>query len=287
MGRGIRVVPEFDTPGHVRAMGVGYPSMVTPCFTNNKPDGTTGPLNPILNSTFDNMSLLYHEIAKVFPDDYIHIGGDEVSFDCWQSNPSVQNFMKMKGWTDYALLEQYYEQNLIKIVEATGKHYVVWQEIFDNGLKIDKHTIVDVWKNDPTRWQDELGSVTKAGFQAILSAPWYLNYESNPYNTDGNWESYYLVEPLNFTGTQQQKDLVIGGEGCMWAEYAGNSNVVSRTWPRAAAVGERLWSPASSNNVKEATNRIQEFQCELVRRGIDAEPVTGPSYCLYELESAT
>ena len=154
--RGVRVVPEFDTPGHVRSWGVGYPELTTPCYSNGKPDGTTGPLNPTLNGTFDKLSLLYKEISQVFFDDYIHIGGDEVSFDCWQSNPDINKFMTEKGWgTNYALLEQYYEQRLIDIVETTGKHYVVWQEIFDNGLKIDKNTIVDVWKNPPY-WPDEL-----------------------------------------------------------------------------------------------------------------------------------
>lgn len=75
--------------------------------------------------------------------------------------------MAARNWTDYALLEQYFEQRLINIVQNTGKHYVVWQEIFDNGLSIDKRTIVDVWKGE--NWQSELFNVTSAGFQSILS----------------------------------------------------------------------------------------------------------------------
>lgn len=144
--RGVRVVPEFDTPGHTASWGVGYPELVTPCYTNGQPDGSTGPLNPTLNTTFAMLQALYIEIAHVFADDYMHIGGDEVSFDCWQSNPSVAKWMAARNWTDYALLEQYYEQSLIAIVETTKKHYVVWQEIFDNGLKISPKTVVDVWK---------------------------------------------------------------------------------------------------------------------------------------------
>lgn len=283
--RGVRVVPEFDTPGHTASWGVGYPDVVTPCYTGTKPNGAVGPLNPTLPSTFQFLQTLYRELNQVFPDDYIHMGGDEVSFGCWQSNPAVQKWMASKNWTDYALLEQFYEQSLIQIVQATGKHYVVWQEIFDNGLKVDSHTIVDVWKGE--NWQSEMQNVTKAGYQVILSAPWYLNYTPNPYGPmAGGWEPYYIVEPTNFSGTPEQKALVIGGEGCMWGEYSDNSNVISNTWPRAAAVGERLWSPMDTTDIADAKNRLQDFSCELARRGVQSSPFAqGPSYCLFEYNS--
>lgn len=280
--RGIRVVPEFDTPGHVGGMGVGYPSLVTPCYTDGKPNGQTGPLNPILQSNYAFMSTLWGEVSKVFMDDFVHLGGDEVPFGCWESNPTIQAFMAARNWTDYSLLEQYYEQQLISIVEATGKKYIVWQEIFDNGLKIDRSTIVDVWKDSP--WQDELNQVTQAGFGAILSAPWYLNYIKDPYQTKGDWESFYQVEPLSFNGTLAQHSLVLGGEGTMWGEFVDNTNVVSRTWPRAAAVGERLWSPREVTDLFSASERLHEFTCELLRRGIAAEPVLGPGYCVHEFQ---
>lgn len=129
-----------------------------------------------------------------------------------------------------------------------------------------------------------LFSVTNAGFGAVLSAPWYLNYVGNPYDNDGDWVQYYVVEPLSFNGTEAQKKLVLGGEGTMWGEFTGNSNVVSRTWPRAAAVGERLWSSKDVTDTNDARNRLSAFTCELIRRGINAEPVNGPDFCKYELD---
>jgi len=282
MMRGVRVVPEFDTPGHVRSWGLGYPDLTTQCYTNGTQNGCTGPLNPTDPTVYILLKSLFSEINQTFYDDYIHIGGDEVGFDCWQSNPAIQAWMNTKGWTNYALLEQYYETKLINIIEQTQKHYIVWQEVFDNGIKIAPQTIIDVWKSG---WQQELQTVTLNNFQSILSSPWYLNYIEDPYSWGSNWgawEDYYLIEPLNFTGTEQQKKLVIGGEGCMWGEFSDNTNVITNTWPRAASVAERLWSAETVRDLNDAMGRIFDFTCELIRRNIPAQPAVGPSFCKYE-----
>jgi len=276
--RGVRVVPEFDTPGHTRSWGDGYPELLTPCYDRGKPTGDYGPLNPTLNNTFSFLTTFYKELTTVFEDDYFHLGGDEVSFKCWQSNPAVQAWMKQKGWTDYALLEAYYEQSLLDIVGSLDKKYVVWQEIFDNGLKIRPDTIIGVWKGGG--WQDELARVTAAGYQAVLSAPWYLNYIS--YGSD--WPTYWKTEPTNFTATDpKQYDLVIGVQACMWAEYVDATDFLSRTWPRLSAVGERMWSPKSTTDLADAEIRMHNHRCRMVARDIPAEPPNGPSYCPKEL----
>ncbi|XP_010168230.1 beta-hexosaminidase subunit beta [Antrostomus carolinensis] len=274
--RGIRVIPEFDTPGHTQSWGKGQKNLLTPCYNGEQPTGSFGPVNPILNTTYDFMTRFFKEISSVFPDAYIHLGGDEVNFDCWKSNPEVKEFMKKQGFgTDYAKLESYYIQNILDIVSSYNKGYMVWQEVFDNNAKLKPDTVVQVWMEN--NYAHELSRVTGAGFTAILAAPWYLDYIS--YGQD--WKKYYSVEPLNFPGSEKQKDLLIGGEACLWGEFVDATNLTPRLWPRASAVGERLWSSSNVTSLQDAYKRLTNHRCRMLRRGIAAEPVF-VGYCAHE-----
>lgn len=145
--RGIRVVPEFDTPGHTLSWGAGEPSLLTPCYSaNGSLSGTFGPLDPTLEGTYTFLAALYAEIAATFPDAYMHIGGDEVSFDCWKSNPAINSWMAANGIAagDYAGLESYYVQKNLALVAAAGRNAIGWQELYDNHLKLLNDTIVNV-----------------------------------------------------------------------------------------------------------------------------------------------
>ncbi|XP_050043064.1 beta-hexosaminidase subunit beta-like isoform X2 [Dermacentor andersoni] len=271
--RGIRVMVEFDTPGHTRSWGAAFPDLLTTCYKGMEPDGDLGPIDPTTNDTYIFLKELFTEVAGVFPDQYIHLGGDEVSFDCWKSNPNIKNFMAMIGISgDYKKLEEFYIQRLLKIVQEVRKSYMVWQEVFDNNVEIAPDTVVHVWK-DP--YEKEMSAVTAAGFSALLSSCWYLDYIG--YGRD--WENYYSCDPHNFTGTAKQKSLVLGGEACIWGEYVDATNLISRTWPRASAVAERLWSPAWVKYSERTASRFEEQRCRMRRRGLKVEPENGPGVC--------
>jgi len=232
--RGIRVVVEFDSPGHTQSWGKGQPGLLSQCYTDGKPNGLFGPIDPTRDTTYTFIKDFFTEVSQTFPDQYLHLGGDEVDFTCWESNPNIKKFMTDKNITTFAKLEDYYMQKVLDIVKSLNKSYIVWEEVFNDGVQIKPDTIVHVWKGSANRWGDqnqtywrsELYNVTKKGFNALLSSCWYLDLIS--YGPD--WEKYYNCEPLSFNGTEAQHKLVLGGEAAIWTEYVDGSNLISRVW---------------------------------------------------------
>lgn len=279
--RGIRVLPEFDSPGHTQSWGKGQPDFLTPCYKGGTPSGAFGPVNPTLPSTYQFITRLFKEVSSVFPDSYIHLGGDEVNFSCWKSNPDVRAFMQKMGFrTDFTKLEAFYMESIVNITSTLNKTAIVWQDVFDYHERIPADTVLHIWKGHPYEYAKELSRMTKAGKKVVLAAPWYINHIS--YGQD--WRKSYTVQPLNFSGTEEQKKLVIGGEVCMWGEYVDATNLTPRLWPRASAAAERLWSDEKqTSSVEKAFPRLQDFRCKLLRRGIQAEPLY-VGHCRHEYQ---
>ncbi|XP_040926984.1 beta-hexosaminidase subunit alpha isoform X2 [Betta splendens] len=277
--RGIRVLPEFDSPGHTKSWGRGQPGLLTPCYKGGIPTGTFGPVNPASLSTYKFMKSFFKEVSSVFPDSYVHVGGDEVDHSCWRSNPDVRAFMQKMGFgADFTKLEAFYMENIVNITSSLNKTAIVWQDVFDDHKHCSSLSVVEVWRDGC--YLCEVRRVVKAGLQVILASPWYLDQPGPTHN----WARYYTVWPLAFKGTEEQKRLVIGGEVCMWGEYVDATNLAPRLWPRASAAAERLWSDEKqTSSVDRAFPRLADFRCKLLRRGIQAEPLY-VGHCKHEYQ---
>lgn len=271
--RGIRVMTEFDTPGHTRSWGEGVSDILTPCYENNAPTGMYGPLDPSADNVYTFIKEFFEEIISVFPENYVHLGGDEVGFECWESNPKITQFMKDNNMVSYVALESYYIQKLLDIVHDLGGKSLVWEEVFVNGVELPNKTIVHVWKGDG---YTVLKKTIAAGKPALLSSCWYLDY----LKTGGDWDKFYECDPHNVNATEEELELILGGEACMWSESVNKYNFMSRVWPRASAAAEKLWSRKDAATYSEAAQRLEEHTCRMNARGIEAQPPNGPGYCL-------
>ena len=248
--RGIRVMPEFDIPGHSRSWFLGYPELSAGSGPYTPEGGGIDPImDPTRESTYKFLETFIGEMAKLFPDGYFHIGGDEVDGKQWDANPKIQGFMKAHGMKNNQDLQAYFNQRLEKIVAKNHKTMVGWDEILHRDLP--KTIVVHSW-----RGQASLAAAAKQGYRGLLSYGYYL---------DLMWPAsrHYAVDPMTMTTadaaatlTPEEKKLILGGESCQWAEWVTPENIDSHIWPRNAAIAERLWSP---QEVKDAVSMYQRM----------------------------
>jgi hexosaminidase len=273
--RGVRIVVEWDNPGHAASWGAAYPAAVTSCpkLASNL---NNLPLSPADNMTVPLLRAVLATSKSIFPDSFVHLGGDEVVEDCWAQDPAVLAWMKARGYTSTADVYQYFVNETG--TEVTGKLAstpIFWQDVFDAGLALPPRAIVEVWRDVPT-----LQKVLAAGHPAILAASYYLNVQipnanETEYKFFDTWKDFYFVPEL---GSSPGAENFLGSESCMWAEQCDEGVLDTMVWPRAAAMAERLWSPASVNDLADAEFRLNAHSCRLRRRGVRAAPLV-PGYC--------
>jgi hexosaminidase len=257
--RGIRVVPEFDMPGHTSAWFVGYPDLASAPgpFHIEREFGVFDPvMDPTRESTYKFLDAFIAEMAAIFPDHFMHIGGDENNGVEWKANARIQAFMREHNLRDKAALQNYFNQRLLKILEKHGKHMIGWDEILTPDLP--KDVVVQSW-----RGFDSLSAGAKAGYSTILSAGYYLNLMSTA-------EAHYMVDPLPQASglSPEEQARILGGEACMWTEQTTPRDIDSRIWPRAAAVAERLWSLGEVSNVDDMYRRLTVESLRLEALGL-------------------
>ncbi|MEZ5320471.1 MAG: family 20 glycosylhydrolase, partial [Vicinamibacterales bacterium] len=257
--RGIRVVPEFDMPGHVTSWVVGYPELASapgPYTLIRRWGVFDAAFDPTRDETYKFIDTFIGEMAPIFPDAYWHIGGDENNGKQWAANPKIQAFMAKHGLADAHALQTYFNQRLLTILRRHGKRMMGWDEILQPGLPDE--TVVHSW-----RGAKGLTDAAKLGYDAVLSAGYYIDLMNTA-------AAHYAVDPLpaDSSLTDEQAARVLGGEATMWGEWVGPETIDSRIWPRTAAIAERLWSPREVTDVDDMYRRLARVSGELEDLGL-------------------
>ncbi len=269
--RGVRIVPEFDMPGHATSWLPGYPKLgVGPGpYQIGAGFGVLSDLmDPTKESTYRFLNGFIGEMAKLFPDEYFHIGGDEVNPRQWNESPRIQKFMRRHHLANGAELQAYFNRRILKIVTSHKKHMIGWDEILQPDLP--KSIVIQSWRGQESLWE-----AAREGFQAILSAGYYLDlmqtaayhYSIDPMVLPPERKARLEKQgkPIPPPLTPEQQKLILGGEAAMWEELADAENLDAKLWPRLAAIAERFWSPQSVTDVDsmyrrlDATNRWLEW----------------------------
>ena len=247
--RGVRVMPEFDMPGHSTSWLVGYPELASAPgpYEIIRTWGIQDPaMDPTREETYEFLDRFIAEMAALLPDPYFHIGGDEVRGTHWDENPRIQRFIEENDLGDNHGLQAYFNRRVQSLLDKHGKKMVGWDEILHPDLP--KDIVVQSW-----RGQESLAEGARRGYQGILSNGWYLDLVYPA-------AQHYAVDPLGegvADLSAEERARILGGEACMWGEYVSGETIDSRIWPRAAAIAERLWSPRAVTQVDDMYRRLE------------------------------
>lgn len=258
--RGIRVVPEFDLPGHATAWLVGYPKLASAPgpYEIERQWGIFDPtFDPTKEEVYIFLKKFFEEMNDLFPDEYWHIGGDENNGNQWDTNEAIQKYMKENNLKDNHALQNYFNERIGSILSNLNKTMIGWYT--DEMPNLSKDYIVQAWKGRKTLYE-----TAKNGYRSLLSHGFYIDLVQST-------EYHYLNDPIppDSMLTEEVREKIIGGEATMWSEFVGPETIDSRIWPRTAAIAERLWSPSSVNDVPNMFKRLDKISIQLENYGLN------------------
>jgi hexosaminidase len=270
--RNITIVPEIDVPGHSMAALAAYPELSCRKDTNTRVnpgthfaewygDGTfkmkiENTLNPSDEKVYEFMDKVLTEVAALFPNQYIHVGGDECYKGYWAQDPGCQALMKKLKIHEVEHLQGYFMGRIEKILKAKGKKMLGWDEILEGGISPEA-TVMS--------WRGIKGGVeaAKMGHDVVMtpSSYAYLDYQQGeptiepPIYSGLRVKTCYTFEPVP-DGVDAK--YILGGQGNLWSEQVPTlRHAQYMIYPRAWALSEVFWSPKTSKNWENFAKRME------------------------------
>ncbi|PYH28269.1 beta-N-acetylhexosaminidase [Aspergillus neoniger CBS 115656] len=323
--RGVRVIPEIDMPSH-SASGWKQvdPQMVT-CVDSwwsnddyalhTAVEPPPGQMDIIYNGTYDVVREVYNELSSIFPDNWFHVGADEIQPNCFNFSSYVTQWFAEDPTRTYNDLAQYWVDHAVPIFQnySNSRQLVMWEDIVlstEHAHSVPTDIVMQTWNNG----LDYINQLTAKGYDVIVSSSDFMYLDcgmggfvtndprydvmSNPdpntpsFNYGGNggswcapyktWQRIYDYDfAQNLTDAQAQH--IVGAVAPLWSEQVDDMTVSSQFWPRAAALAELVWSGNRDEHGQKRTTlmtqRILNFREYLVANGVQAKALV-PKYCV-------
>jgi hexosaminidase len=283
--RFVTVVPEIETPGHVRAALAAYPELGV--HPESPVDVWTewGIAEDVLNAddaTITFFQDVLDEVIELFPSAYIGIGGDECPKVQWEDDPRTQERIRELGLADEEQLQAWIIGQLAAHVESHGRRAFGWDEILEGGTLSPSATVLS--------WRGLQGAVTAARRgHDVISVPddqAYLDYRQSdlpnepvPVSIVLTVDDVFAFDPVPASLTEAERAHVIGGQGNMWTEHVDTVRKLDyQLFPRVTALAEALWSAdvAGPRDLDDFRGRLVEHLARLEAMGIEYRHESGP-----------
>jgi len=301
--RQIRVIPEFDMPGHsraaIKAMEKRAERTGDTAFLLSEPadtsvymsvqDYTDNAINVALPSTyafiakvFDSLIALYAEAGV--PLEAVHVGGDEVPDGAWTGSPACRALMEEAGKEEVGWLKDYFINRVLDIAEERGVKLAGWQEIAQHlepetfGRLRRNLFFTNLWA--VSRGRDALAyEYANEGVDVVLSNSsnlyFDLAYNDGKLERGHSWAGfvderrsfsflpYDIYRSVRWDDRRQVRDIASAGEGKPVLQEEGR--------PHILGVQGQLWTE-TVRTFGHVTYYLFPKACGLFERGWNAEP---------------
>jgi hexosaminidase len=272
--RFVNILPEVDVPGHSMAAIASYPeltSTVAPAGTYKVNSGEKlmewppsghfyglldNSLCPAKENVYVFLDKVFGEVARLFPFEYIHMGGDETARNFWEKSGDIKQLMKKENLKNLDEVQSYFVKRVEKIINSKGKKMIGWDEILDGGLAPNAAVM---------SWRGLKGGIeaAKQGHEVVMSPTTYcyIDYmQSDAVMEPPVYATLRLNKAYEFEPVPDAVDakFIKGGQANLWTEQVYNyRHLQYMVWPRALATAEAVWSPKTKRNWTHFAARVE------------------------------
>lgn len=238
---GVRIVPEFNMPGHSTAFLVAYTELAAgtaPAELRKTSGVFDDEMNPASSHVEKFVRNFVEEMAALFTDGFWHFGGDEVTGKSWDIDPTITAYKKEHGLADNKELQAHFTGFILEVLEANDKRGIGWEEVVHG--KPPSTTFIQPWIKPSS-------DAIFTGYPVIASTGYYLDHFL--------WaEEYAGVPPKSMTCS----NTIVGAEACIWSEVMNADNVEAIIWPGALGLANLFWSEHAAEDNTALIARTQE-----------------------------
>ena len=258
--RGIDIIPEIDMPGHMGAACYCYK------WLSCTQDGRE-PLCLGRETTIDFAERVYDEVFKLFPYEYVSIGGDEVNRRRWSECEECQHRIEAEGLKDVSELQAWFTKKMERYFNAHGRRILGWDEILEGGLS--KTATVHWWRGDHP---DVTQKATAMGNEVVLCPFTFLYFDYA--QDDATLRHIYDGDIVPVDLTPAQLKLVKGMQANIWCErIPTEARMEWMVFPRALALAEKAWTPRKDQQWNDFLPRLKAHLQRLDAMGIQYRPL--------------
>jgi hexosaminidase len=213
--------------------------------------------------SFEFLQDVLDETMDLFPDEYIHIGADEVHKFFWSRCPNCQKRMQDQGLNSTHELQSYFVKRIEAYLNAKGRRLIGWDEILEGGLAPNA-TVMS--------WRGMAGGIAaaKAGHDVIMAPGEPLYFDSGQGPDERPIQKVYAFEPVPRDLTALEARHILGAQGQAWTEWMETTDDVEyKVYPRACALAEVLWSDPAQRNWADFQGRMSSHYDRLARKGVN------------------